>query len=106
VELALARLADGPVTDAIVACWVGLEQAAAQAGTQRRPAETSAELTERVLADHQVTPDTLRRLAELYREARFSGHPLGATVREDARILFEQVRTELRAAAGDRGGAP
>jgi hypothetical protein len=99
IEAALARLDDGPLDDAIVACWLGLEAAAAQAGTHRRPSETSAELTERVLADHQVTPQTLRRLAELYREARFSRHALGADARTDARALFERVRDELRVPA-------
>jgi hypothetical protein len=97
VEVALRRLEGGPVTDAIVACWVGLEEAAARAGTRRLPAQTSAELTERVLAEHRVSPATLRRLAELYREARFSGHRLGDDARADARALFQRVRHELRA---------
>jgi len=96
VDTALARLDGGPVGDAIVACWLGLERAAAQAGTPRRAAETSAELTERVLAEHRVTPRTLRRLGALYREARFSGHRLGEEVRDEARELFERVRDELR----------
>jgi hypothetical protein len=99
IEVALARLDDGPLGDAIVACWLGLEAAAAKAGTHRLPSQTSAELTERVLADHQVTPQTLRRLAELYREARFSGHTLGADARADARALLERVRDELRVSA-------
>ncbi len=95
VDAALARLESGPVDDAIVACWLGLEAAAAKAGTQRLPSQTSAELTERVLAEHRVTPQTLRRLAELYREARFSRHTLGEDARADARALFERVRDEL-----------
>ena len=98
VEQALARLDEGLVADAIVACWLGLEEAAARAGTRRRPAETSAELTERVLAEHQVSAQTLRRLAALYREARFSRHVLGDDVRTEARSLFERVRDELRVA--------
>jgi hypothetical protein len=96
VDAALARLDGGPVGDAIVACWLGLERAAARAGTPRRAAETSAELTERVLAEHQVTAQTLRRLAALYREARFSRHRLGEQARDEARELFERVRDELR----------
>jgi hypothetical protein len=99
VDTALARLDGGPVGDAIVACWLGLERAAAQVGTPRRAAETSAELTERVLAEHRVSPQTLRRLAALYREARFSRHRLGEEVRDEARELFERVRDELRVTA-------
>jgi hypothetical protein len=96
VEHALATLDTGEVGDAIVGCWVALERAAAAAGTPRLAAETSAELTERVLAEHQVSADTLRQLAALYREARFSGHRLGEPERATARALFEQVRADLR----------
>jgi hypothetical protein len=99
VDAGLARLDGGPPGDAIVACWLGLERAAARAGTPRHAAETSAELTERVLAEHRVTPQTLRRLAALYREARFSRHRLGEEVRDEARELFERVRDELRVTA-------
>jgi hypothetical protein len=96
---AVRIMEQGPVDDAIVACWLGLEDAAARAGTKRAPAETSAEFTERVLAEHQVSPDTLRRLAALYREARFSGHTLGEPDRATARDLFGLVRTELQVRA-------
>lgn len=99
VERALATLDTGEVGDAIVGCWVALERAAAAAGTQRLAAETSTELTERVLAEHQVSPETLRQLAVLYREARYSGHALGEPERATARALFEQVRAELRVPA-------
>jgi uncharacterized protein DUF4129 len=99
VESALATLDTGTVDDAIVGCWVALERAAAQAGTPRLAAETSTELTERVLTEHQVSPDTLRDLAALYREARYSRHPLGEPDRERARALFEQVRAQLRVMA-------
>jgi hypothetical protein len=52
-----------------------------------------------VLTEHSVSPDTLRELAALYREARFSAHPLGEQHRTAARRLFEQVRDELRVPA-------
>ena len=96
VEQGLREVEQGPTADAIVACWLRLERAAADAGTTRRAAETAGELTARVLAAHRVTPATLRRLADLYREARFSGHTLGEPEREQARRALEQVRRELR----------
>jgi Domain of unknown function (DUF4129) len=99
VETALATLDEGEVDDAIVTCWLGLERAAAAAGTPRTVAETSAELTERVLTEHQVEAGTLRRLAALYREARYSDHRLGEEQRAEARQLFESVRAELRVPA-------
>lgn len=81
----------------MVACWVRLEQAAARAGTARHPAQTAAELTARVLAAHRVAPDTLRRLADPYREARSSRHVLDERARDEARAALEQIRQELRA---------
>lgn len=92
----------GEPRDAVVACWLRLEDAAALAGTARRPAETAGELTARVLAAHRVAPDTLRRLADLYREARYSRHPLDERARDEARAALERIRAEL----GVRGGEP
>src|SRR5262249_52204662 len=99
VEQALARLDEGPVADVIVACWLGLEEAAARAGPRRRPAGASAALAGPGPAEHPVSGRTLRRLAALYREARFSRHVLGDDVRTEARSLFERVRNELRVAS-------
>jgi len=95
VDAGLRRVAEGEPRDAIVACWVLLERAAADAGVERRPAETPSELTERVLAAHRVNPATLGRLADLYREARYSRHELGEPAREQARSALEHVRGEL-----------
>jgi hypothetical protein len=95
VDAGLRRLDEGAARDAVIACWVLLESAAAEAGTARRPAETAAELTTRVLRQHRVTADVLHRLADLYREARYSTHLLGEDAREQARAALAQVREEL-----------
>ncbi len=49
VDEGIAALADGPIDDVIVACWVRLEAAADAGGVGRRPSETASELTVRVL---------------------------------------------------------
>jgi hypothetical protein len=72
-----AALRRGTPRNAIVECWLRLERAVEEAGFVRRPSDTSTELTERVLADSLVDRRALRRLAALYREARFSDHRLG-----------------------------
>jgi Domain of unknown function (DUF4129) len=95
VDAGLRRLDEGAARDAVIACWVLLESAAAEAGTVRRPAETAAELTTRVLGQHRVTADVLHRLADRYREARYSTHLLGEDAREQARTALAQVREEL-----------
>jgi hypothetical protein len=95
IDTGLRRMAEGPPRDAVIACWVLLERAAAEAGVARRPAETAAELTERVLRQHRVSAGALRSLADLYREARFSTHPLGEAARAAASAALAQVRAEL-----------
>lgn len=77
-------LQEGTPSNAVVACWVDLEQAVAAVGVARRPSETSAELTIRVLDALDVDRRALRTLAVLYREARFSAHPLTEQHRQSA----------------------
>jgi hypothetical protein len=95
VDETLLTIERGETRDAIVACWLRLEDVAAEAGVEKTPAETAADLTERVLGTHQVSRHTLSRLADLYREARFSVHPLGDDARREARDALEQIRREL-----------
>jgi hypothetical protein len=95
VDETLLTIERGETRDAIIACWLRLEDVAAAAGIEKTPAETAAELTERVLSTHQVSRQTLSRLADLYREARFSIHPLGDNARQEARNALEQTRNEL-----------
>lgn len=98
VELAATALADalrdGEPRNAIVACWIHLEEIVAAAGHPRQPAETSADYTARVLtAASNLDPDAVEALARLYREARFSSHPLGEAHRAAA---IEALATVVR----------
>lgn len=94
-ELHLDALAAGPPADAVVACWVALERSVADAGVNRGPAETSAELTMRVLTDLDVDATAVSALAALYREARFSDHALTEDDRSRARAALENVHAGL-----------
>lgn len=89
------RIDAGRPADAIVACWLAFEQTAAAAGVARAPSETPAELTVRVLAAHWVSRHALERLADLYREARFSVHGLPESARAEARAALVLLRSEL-----------
>jgi hypothetical protein len=96
VDAGLAELTeDGDPRAAVIACWVRLEQAAADAGTPREPGDTPTELVLRLLAGHQVSPDVLYRLAEVYRLARYATHTVDATMRDQARAALRQLRDEL-----------
>jgi hypothetical protein len=85
---------------AVIACWLRLERAVAEAGTPRRRAETPADLVTRVLAEHRVRPAGLQRLSALYREARYSRHELDEGVRGSARAALDDVRRDLSAVPG------
>lgn len=76
-----AVLQAGEPRNAIVACWLRLEALVADAGMERRPADTSAEFTMRVLATYTIDPTAIGELSGLFREARFSTHEMD----EDAR---------------------
>ncbi len=93
--LADLDVADRDPRRAVIACWVRLEAAAAAAGTEREPGDTSTELVERLLAEHAVTASVLAGFAAVYREARFATHVVDETMREQARAALRQVRDEL-----------
>jgi len=98
VESGLASMDSGTATDAVIACWVALEEAAASAGVARDPAETPAEFTVRVLGIGGISEPELLRLAQLYREARYSTHGSTEEARTQARTALLRLRDELTAA--------
>jgi Domain of unknown function (DUF4129) len=98
VDTGLARIDSGTPTDAVIACWVALEQAAASAGVARDPSETPAEFTVRVLGIGGISEPQLNRLGELYREARYSTHGSTEQARTEARAALLRLRDELAVA--------
>ena len=93
----LRELDQGGPGAGVVACWVQLERAAADAGTHRAAPDTASELVGRLIDRHSVSSGPLLRLADLYREARYSRHELPESARTEARVALEQLRTELEA---------
>jgi len=90
-----AALHAGAPRNAIVACWVRLEDAVVSAGLTVRGSETSTELTQRVLATYLVDDAALVRLAALYREARFSRHDITEAMRVEAVEALEDLHDGL-----------
>lgn len=97
VEEGLRELDQGGPGEGVVASWVLLERAAADAGTHRAAPDTPSELAGRLIDRHPVSSAPLLRLADLYREARFSRHELPESARTEARANLEQLRAELEA---------
>ena len=96
-EAQLAALEDGGPRDSIVACWLRLEEIVAQGGVPARRSETSTELVTRVLHQLDLDPRPIADLASLYREARFSEHPMGETSREEARSALRRLHEDVLA---------
>jgi len=92
-----ALLEQGSPRNAIVACWHRFEEQAAEAGVVRRSWETSAEFTLRVLDLVDAEASAVTTLAALFREARFSDHPLGEQQRAEAIAALDRVHAGLGA---------
>lgn len=71
-----AVLLEGDPRNAIVQCWHRFEATSAVVGLPRRPWETSSEHAMRVLELAEADPAAVSRLSALFREARFSEHPV------------------------------
>jgi hypothetical protein len=90
---------------AVIACWVRLEHAAANAGTVRQVGDSPADLVNRLLAAHRVSRPVLDRFAAVYREARYATHTIDDRMRQTALGALRQLRGELAAGTGAHGGA-
>jgi hypothetical protein len=91
-----SALQRGSPRNAIVECWLRLESAVVEAGVPRYPSDTSAEFTQRALANVSVDPSAIADLAGLYREARFSNHPMDEDSRRAAVEALDAVHDGLR----------
>jgi len=90
-----AALGSSDVRNGIVACWVLMEQSAAEAGVVRRPAETATEFVVRFLHALDLDPRPVAALAGLYHEARVSTHNLTEDARERAIAALEAIHDDL-----------
>jgi hypothetical protein len=86
---------DGTPRNAIVECWHRFESEGAAAGLERRVWETSAEYTLRVLDLVEAYQPAVLRLAELYREARFSEHEVTEDHRAKALEALDAIHRTI-----------
>ncbi len=97
LELGEDALDDTAAHEVVIACYLALLDAVTAGGTSPRPHETPTELLERVLAERDVSPSSVRALTELYREARYSRHVVDEQMRAAARTALATARGELAA---------
>lgn len=90
-----AQLDHGTSSEAVINAWLTLERTAREVGIGADDSRTPAELVSRVLDQHRVDRTAIERLAALYREARFSEHPITEEHRSAARGALRTVREDL-----------
>lgn len=96
IDESLAVLAgDTDPRAAVIACWVRLQAVAGAAGVAGRPTDTADDLVWRLLRSRQVSEQVLADLAEVYRLARYSPHPVDERMSEEARAALRQLREAL-----------
>jgi len=101
----LDALSAGTPAEGIIAAWAHLEATLHEAGLALPPSRTSTEVSLDVLRRFAVDESTLRTLADLYREARWSKHPLTEDDRSRAAAAYGALDAALRAGMpeGSRG---
>ena len=87
---------EGEPRNAIVECWHRFEQQAVRAGVERRPWQTTAEFVLEVLDLVGADRGAVAGLADLYREARFSDHPMTDEHRRRALDALDAIHASLR----------
>lgn len=98
----LDAIAGGDPRNGIVRCWLRLEECMAAAGLPRERHETSMEYVVRVLHRLDLDPRAIGELATLYREARFSEHPVHEEARTRARAALDMLHADLTASGATR----
>jgi len=88
-------LREGDPRNAIVAAWHRFEVQGERAGVARQPSETSSEYALRILDLASADSGAVNHLARLYREARFSTHPITEEHRSAALAALDGIRRSL-----------
>lgn len=84
---------------AIIAAYLAMERQLVSRGTARRASDTPTDFLTRAVATRRVSRGSAGRLTELFREARFSTHPMPPGAREDASRALARVAEDLTRAA-------
>jgi hypothetical protein len=84
---------------AVLAAYARMETALASAGLARRPSDAPRQYLARLEAGLGGGRAPAARLTELFERARFSPHPVGEDLREEAIGALETLRMELEAPA-------
>lgn len=95
---------------AVIACYAAMESSLARSGIVRRASDSPHDLLVRATAGGLLTGPHASALTALFREARYSTHPMDGTHRDRAAAALDAIAAQLAepAAAGgpQPGGGP
>jgi uncharacterized membrane protein YidH (DUF202 family) len=80
---------------AVIACYAAMEESLAAGGVGRRASDSPADLLTRASGAGVLTGAAPVVLAELFREARFSHHPMGPEQLRRARNALDEIDRDL-----------
>jgi hypothetical protein len=82
---------------AVIACYAAMEASLADNGLGRHDADSPSDLLGRATSAGLLDGTAPETLADLFREARFSRHPMGRTHQDRARDALEEIDAHLAA---------
>jgi Domain of unknown function (DUF4129) len=95
---------DADPRTAIIGCYAAMERSLADAGLPPRMADTPAEVLNRATASGLVRSTPAATLTGLFRQARYSSHPMTEADRAAAIGALAQVRADLDSGTPARAG--
>ena len=95
-------LAETDPRRAVIAAYARLERVLGAYGLPRLTSETQEEYLARILGDLEVDTRSIRRLTDLFTQAKFSLHEVDDAMKEEAVAALVLVRNELRATENRR----
>ncbi|MFF8017067.1 DUF4129 domain-containing protein [Streptomyces sp. NPDC007929] len=81
---------------AVIACYAAMEKSLADSGVTRRASDSPQDLLERAVADGLPTGAAAAALTALFREARYSTHPMDGSHRDRAAFALAEIADGLR----------
>lgn len=89
----------GTPRSAVIACYAAMEHALARSGAAPADTDTPADVLDRAASAGLVRSGAAATLTHLFREARYSLHPMGEEHRHAARTALARLRDDLEAAS-------
>jgi hypothetical protein len=92
---------------AVIACYAAMEESLAASGVARRASDSPQDLLERAATSGLLTGGGAPALTELFREARYSTHPMDGGHRDLAAAALTEIAAALDAhRAAETAGVP